>query len=160
MTDLAAGGRADDTDLSLVAAVNGRERALLGELTVGAAVSAAAGGALWLRGRRSGRPALAAFGRQNVGWAVVDLAIAAWGRRSSSRTPTLDVGSAATKARRLRTLTAVNAALDVGYVAAGAGLARRPERRGDGLGIVVQGAFLLWLDARHSKGFHRLLDRG
>jgi hypothetical protein len=147
-------------DLSLVAAVNGREKDLLGELTIGAAVSAVAGSALWLWGRRTGRGTVAAFGRQTVGWAAADLAIGVVGRRMSARKPALDVPKATRKARRLRRLTGANAGLDVGYVVAGAALARDPKRRGDGLGMLVQGLFLLWLDARHARGFHRLALRG
>ena len=49
----------------------------------------------------------------------------------------------------------VNAWLDVGYLATGAWLVRRTRWRGDGAAVVVQGAFLLWLDstaARRSRG--------
>jgi hypothetical protein len=53
-------------------------------------------------------------------------------------------------------LTSGNAVLEVGYVASGVRLMREPARRGDGLGIVVQSAFLLWLDARHAVRFAAL----
>jgi hypothetical protein len=41
----------------------------------------------------------------------------------------------------------VNAGLDVGYLAAGARLVRGDRWRGDGLAVLVQGAFLLVLDS-------------
>ncbi|MEW6226412.1 MAG: hypothetical protein AB1627_17465 [Chloroflexota bacterium] len=52
---------------------------------------------------------------------------------------------------RLRRVLLVNAWLDVGYVATGAWLAGRTRRRGDGAAVLVQGAFLLWLDATAAR---------
>lgn len=52
--------------------------------------------------------------------------------------------------RKLRTVLAVNVALDVLYVGVGAALARygqREEVRGAGVGILPQGAFLLVFDS-------------
>ena len=51
--------------------------------------------------------------------------------------------------------------LDVGYIAGGIALTRwknpeRPYAAADGAAVIVQGAFLLWLDARHSRTFHAL----
>jgi len=40
----------------------------------------------------------------------------------------------------------VNSVLDVGYLALGERLRRTERWRGDGLGVLVQGAFLLVLD--------------
>ncbi|MCW2583315.1 MAG: hypothetical protein JWQ53_2105 [Klenkia sp.] len=48
---------------------------------------------------------------------------------------------------RLRKVLLVNAGLDVGHLALGAGLMGTTRRRGDGAAVVVQGAFLLALDA-------------
>ena len=66
-----------------------------------------------------------------------------------------------TTARRLRRVLLVNAALDVGYVAAGALLVARtpdlggrltPEQaRGHGVAVVVQGLALFVLDAGHVR---------
>jgi hypothetical protein len=140
----------------VVAAVIGQERRLLAELGVGAALSAAAGSAAWVLGRRSGREGLAAFGRQSLGWAAVDAVIVVRGRRGLTR-PAGDADQARAKGRRMRTLTALNAGLDLGYIAGGAALARGTRRRGDGLAIVVQGLFLLWLDTRHAQRFHALV---
>ncbi len=132
------------------------ERRLLIELGSGAAASAGAGLVLWSAGRRSRRVAVAAFGRQSVGWAAVDAAIVVRGVRGLARPPD-EAGEARGRLRRLRNLLALNAGLDVGYVAGGVALARRTRLRGDGLGIVVQGLFLLWLDIRHARRFQAAL---
>lgn len=132
------------------------ERRLLTELGAGAAVSAAAGLVLWSAGRRSQRGAVTAFGRQTVGWAAVDAAIVVRGVRGLAHPPG-DAQETRGRLRRLRNLLALNAGLDVGYVAGGLALARGTSRRGDGLAIVVQGLFLLWLDTRHIKRFHGAL---
>lgn len=103
------------------------------------------------------RPAWRAFGCQTAAWGVVDLVIAGVGAARSATPPT---------AQRLRKVLLVNAALDVGYVAAGAHVAvRRPgfggrvapaAARGHGWAVVVQGLALLVLDAAHV----RALDPG
>lgn len=98
------------------------------------------------------------FARQAIGWGAVDLAIAAWGR-ARSRTVArdgLDAAAALARARRMSRITGVNALADVGYVASGLALASRPGRRGDGVGVVVQGLALLVLDVRHATAFRRL----
>jgi len=148
-----------DVRVPLTTAVARGQRRLLGELALGAAVSGAAGAALWVRGRRTAGAGVVGFGRQTVAWAAVDAAIVGWGVRGFARSPQ-DEPAAGRVARRMRLLTAANAAADVGYVAAGAALARRPDRRGDGLAVVVQGLFLLWLDVRHARRFHALVRRG
>ena len=80
-----------------------------------------------------------AFGRQTAAWGAVDGLIAYVGSRNRARRgPTEPV--------RLRRVLLVNAGLDVGYLAAGARLLQRPRWRGDGLAVLVQGAFLLVLD--------------
>ena len=103
-----------------------------------AAGSVVLGAALSLPPRTRG------FGRQTAVWGAVDGAIAyagVLGRRR--RGPTDRV--------RLRRVLLLNAGLDVGYLGVGAALARgRRVRgrayRGDGLAVLVQGAFLLLLD--------------
>jgi len=152
------GERVTDVQVPPATAVARGQRRLLAELAAGAAASAAVGAVLWVRGRRAGRSGVVGFGRQTVAWAVVDAAIVGWGVRGLARSPQDDDGAGRT-ARRMRLLTAANAGADVGYVALGAALARRPDRRGDGLAVVVQGLFLLWLDARHARRFHRLARR-
>jgi len=134
-------------------ATAGVERALQRRLAVWTAASSASALALEGASRQAVRPGqaevLRAAARQTAGWAAVDAAILAWGRlrRAAPRPP-------AEARRRLQRLLAVNAALDVGYVAGGAAAVvagRRPGGRarlvGDGAAVVVQGAALLALDA-------------
>ena len=112
---------------------------VLGRWAVGSLV---AGGLLSLDPRTRG------FGRQTAAWGVVDGAIALVGARRQAAGRT-------TEPARLRRVLLVNAWLDVGYLATGAWLVRRTRWRGDGAAVVVQGAFLLWLDstaARRSRG--------
>ena len=78
-------------------------------------------------------------------WGVVDGAIAYVGsRRRAAKGPT--------DRARLRRVLLVNAALDVGYLAAGAWLVRDGRWRGDGAAVLVQGAFLLVLDSAAARG--------
>lgn len=113
-------------------------------LTAWSVGSMALGGALLLGGpgpRRSG------FARQSIAWGAVDLGIAALASRSVGRV----VLDEAAEARSLRRLLLLNAVLDIGYVAVGArlrhvGRVRGRDVRGDGVAVVVQGAFLLLLD--------------
>jgi hypothetical protein len=84
------------------------------------------------------------FGRQTFAWGAVDGVIASVGaRRRAANGPT--------EPARLRTVLLVNAGLDVGYLAAGAWLVRDGRWRGDGLAVLVQGAFLLVLDATAAR---------
>ena len=84
------------------------------------------------------------FGRQTAAWGAVDGAIAyAGSRRRAAKGPT-DPG-------RLRRVLLVNAGLDVGYLAAGGWLVRDGRWRGDGLAVLVQGAFLLVLDTTAAR---------
>ena len=129
------------------------EERLQTALAAWAALSVAGGTGLWWTGWRSERPALAAFGRQNVMWGIVDGVIAAVGfaRRSHAADPK--------RARDLRRLLLGNAALDVGYIAAGAAAIASRDRLaewpryseaaalGDGTAIIVQGTFLFALDS-------------
>ncbi|MGA0946179.1 MAG: DUF6992 family protein, partial [Candidatus Nanopelagicales bacterium] len=63
------------------------------------------------------------------------------------------------EARKLRNLLLINAVADVVYIAGGAHIAVHAGRdgrsfrmtRGDGLAIIIQGAFLLGLDATYAK---------
>ena len=108
-------------------------RGLVTALGTWSALSIAGGSALWARGRS---PMARSFGRQTLGWGVVDAGVAAWGAARPAPDP-----------RRLRRVLAVNAAVEVGYVGIGLWLMRTQEWRGDGAAIVVQGAFLLALDS-------------
>ncbi len=151
---------------SLPQAVAAQERRLLTTLAAWSAVSTLGGLVLLAGGRRlragpgGGRAAvLTGLGRQAIAWGLVDAGIAAVGAGRAGG-PEPDDAAAAGRARRMARVTGVNAVLDVGYIAGGALLARRGARRvgagsgaGDGLGVVVQGAVLLWLDARHARRF-------
>ena len=100
-----------------------------------------------------------AFGVQNAGWGLVDLAIVlVAGRRTARRRARLPdpyaPAALAAESRKLRRVLLVNTALDVGYVVGGAALWRwrrdHPAASGASAGIVVQGAFLLLHDALHA----------
>ncbi len=149
------------------------ERALRRALASWALASAAAGGALWSVDHRTGRPGLGAAGLQTLLWGGVDGALAVLGAVRARR------GGGSTDARRLRRLLLVNAVADVAYVAVGAALAARPDAaarrlrrpagsarsvRGHGLAVVVQGAFLLVVDAAAALRLRppdgRVLSRG
>ena len=97
-----------------------------------------------LGGLLTALPRTRGFGRQTAAWGVVDGAIALVGARRAAAGRT-------TEPARLRRVLLVNAALDVGYLAAGAALVRRTRWRGDGLAVLVQGAFLLVLDATAAR---------
>lgn len=125
-------------------------------LTLGSmgASSAATGIALLASGHRAERDR--AFARQFVAWGGINVGIAAVGLVREGRVSTR---SDADDRRKLHRLLLLNSALDVGYVAAGAAMVSNAERlgrlhrrysadaaRGDGAGIVIQGALLLGLD--------------
>lgn len=125
------------------------ERRLLVTVAAWSTWSIGVGGVLWRLGRREGVAELATAGRTTVAWGLADAAIVAWGTwRGRSRT----TAEPASRARRMAVLTGANAALDVGYVAGGAALARS-GRRGLGLATVVQGLALLYVDTRYCLEF-------
>ena len=102
--------------------------------------------------RLSTDPGLKAFGQQTAMWGLVDLAIAGVGAARPEGDPD-----------RVRKVLLINAALDVGYIAAGAHVAYHrttlggrlsPEAaRGHGLAVVSQGAALLVFDLLHARAF-------
>lgn len=117
-------------------------------LTRWGTASVLVGGAFALPRRTRG------FGVQTLMWGAIDLMLAAV-TRGRDEVP---------QAQTLRRILLVNAALDVGYVAAGAHLAvrtptlggrlRPADARGHGLGVVLQGAALFVIDltaARHLR---------
>ncbi len=137
------------------AQVADQEHRLLVELASGAAVSVVLGGLAWGAGRATGCSPARSFGSQTLAWAAVDGALAGGGLLAASRRGPVD--EPARRVRLLRRVLRVNTGLDVGYVLGGALWAwRRPERLGDGVAVMVQGAFLLWLDARHAAALGRL----
>ncbi len=91
----------------------------------------------------SADPFARAIATQALAWGTIDGGIAAFGA--------LQPGNVEDPARRqedLARLFGINALLDVGYLALGAWLASsdRPEQRGHGTGVLIQGLFLLVLD--------------
>lgn len=98
-------------------------------------------------------PVLRHVGIQAVAWGAIDAALAFSGRenaRNKLQQGTTDVEQQE-EAQRFHLIVAVNAGLDVLYVLGGWWLIRRAgtneARRGTGLGIVIQGAFLLIYDS-------------
>ena len=131
------------------------ERQITGLLGTWAAGSIVKGGVIALIGQRTGRRQWLRFGRQTAMWGAVDALIAGAGAVSRSRRGELSPEQVDAEARKLRKLLLINAAADVLYIAGGAHIAYHAGPggtsfrlgRGDGLAIVVQGAFLLALDA-------------
>ena len=142
--------------------LEGYEREITTLLTVWAAGSVIKGTAIALIGKRTGRKQWMRFGRQTAMWGAVDALIAGAGALSRSRRGELTQEEVDSEARKLRTLLLINAAADVVYIAGGAHIAVHakpgtPEKtsfrmgRGDGLAILIQGAFLLALDATYAR---------
>lgn len=107
-------------------------------------LSQAGGAAVALLGHG---PRAAGFARQSAAWGAIDLAIAAAGHLGARK----GVQDRVAETTALRRLLLVNAVLDVGYMATGAALVRAGTVRGrdgvgDGVGVLVQGTFLLVLD--------------
>lgn len=147
----------------------GAERDLTRILGAWGISSTVLGSVIWGIGVGTGRPNVMRFGRQSAMWGVVDLAIAGGGAISRRRRGVLSPEEQQRKARSLRTLLLVNAAADVGYIALGATVLRRTRPRaeanggtwwgmgpGDGVAIIVQGAFLLGLDTAFAVHVTRL----
>ncbi|NWF81974.1 MAG: hypothetical protein HXY37_18315 [Chloroflexi bacterium] len=96
------------------------------------------------------------FGIQAVAWGVIDVLLAMAGRRrallraEALAAHQLDEAVAAREAEQFERILRFNAGLDLLYIAAGLvtalRFASRPDRRGLGAGIAVQGVFLLLFD--------------
>lgn len=103
------------------------------------------GGYQALRGNRFVR----FMGYQNLAWGAIDGAIALYGAWDLVRKRSDPGRDWRAEARAFRRLLLLNAGLDVLYITAGAFLlwqGKDARWRGTGLGIVIQGAFLLLLD--------------
>lgn len=118
---------------------------LAGEALIGWGLVSVLVGAVGLTVRNT---VLRQAGLQAIVWGAIDAAIGLLGRYNAT-THAADPDQPA-RARRFRLIVLVNAALDVGYVATGLALIRRssgrPARAGMGLGILIQGLFLLLFD--------------
>jgi hypothetical protein len=96
-------------------------------------------------------------GLQALSWGAIDAALALIGQRSARRKAQraqhgdLDRIAITREVRIFRRILLINSALDMGYVLGGLWLLRtadeRQSRQGMGLGIIVQGLFLLIYDA-------------
>lgn len=129
------------------------------QLAAWSLVSVAVGIALFAVAGGDAEATLHAVAVQFVVWGAIDGGIVAFGerdrRRRVARGEAADAGATAAFGARLRRLLRLNAALDVAYVAAGIALLlawRTPEGLGHGLGVLVQGGFLLVFDAWHGWG--------
>jgi hypothetical protein len=99
---------------------------------------------------------LRALALQFVVWGAIDGVIAAFGERDRrgriARGEHRDPAATRAFGARLRRLLRLNAGLDLVYVAVGAALLvgwRTPAGLGHGLGVLVQGGFLLVFDVWH-----------
>lgn len=130
-----------------------RARTIALQLGTWASLSIVGGGLLIALGGPFGR----AIGIQFVVWGAVDLAIAGAGDRDRRRKLTAGAGrdpaASAAETRRLRRLLWINAGLDVLYATVGAGLVAfgtGPVVDGHGVGVLIQGGFLLVFDVAHA----------
>ncbi len=111
------------------------------------------------------QPSVRQFGLQCLTWGGIDAGLALFGMRQASRKeaqyyagelPSVQV---AREIRTLHRILMINTALDVGYVAAAIWLLAtaqdRPARLGTGLGVLVQGSFLLGYDALFAQDIGR-----
>lgn len=99
------------------------------------------------------------LGSQFMGWAAVNLGIAFLGNAAARQRNADYENPAAPEIREketanLRRLLWLNAGLDVFYILGGRWWASRDtgdgERRGQGVGVMIQGAFLLVFDIVHA----------
>lgn len=103
----------------------------------------------------SRRADLRQIGLQAIVWGAIDAALALSGRhgaRANQRHAPLSAPrSAREEAARFQRIVAINAGLDLLYIAGGLRLAqtaqRSSSRYGTGLGIAIQGLFLLLYDS-------------
>jgi len=128
------------------------------QLAAWAAVSLGAGTLLLV----VGTPFWRAVGVQFLVWGAIDGAIAAAGWRDRRRTARSgvdrDPADSERQRRRLRRLLLVNVGLDVAYLVIGVALTgfdAGPARTGHGVGVIVQGGFLLAFDAWHAARLTR-----
>lgn len=139
--------------------LEGYEREITALLGAWAAGSVIKGGVIALLGKRTGHRKWMTFGRQTAMWGVGDALIAGAGALSRSRRGELTDEEVEFERVKLRTLLLLNAAADVVYIAGGAHIAVRAGSsgtsfrmtRGDGLAILIQGAFLLALDTTYAR---------
>lgn len=105
--------------------------------------------ALGAAAQASRDPFVKQVGLQALAWGAIDAVLAFFGLRGA-RQKQAERADPVAEARRFRLIVLANALLDLGYIAGGLTLVRgakgRPERAGMGVGIIIQGAFLLLFD--------------
>ena len=122
--------------------VERRATAVLGGVAVGNLATGTAG---WFTAED---PTWKAFHGTNAAWNTVNLGLAAAGTVSLARRPEESLAERQARGERLHRVLAINAGLDVGYMATGAalwGVGARDDRAdltGMGSSLVFQGAFL------------------
>jgi hypothetical protein len=102
-------------------------------------------------------PVVQGFALQALIWGGIDLLLALLGlrraRRRADRYP--DHAADVAETLRLRKTLTVNGFLDIVYVAVGIAISvlffRQPFPLGNGIGVIVQGLFLLIFDFRHAR---------
>jgi hypothetical protein len=87
------------------------------------------------------------FGIQNLAWGAIDLGIALWARSDIER-KRLEGYSPEEERESFRRILLINTLLDLLYVAVGVGLivSGKEHLRGHGIGVTLQGSFLLVFD--------------
>lgn len=105
-----------------------------------------------LLSRRQGD--LKGVGNQAVGWGVVNIGIAVGGRIAAERRQKNMESPLAPEVQQkethnLKRILLINSVLDVFYVLSGRWMTRRPNLRGQGIGIMIQGALLFIFDLVH-----------
>ena len=114
-------------------------------------------GAVLMRNRGPWRD----IGIQWLIWGAIDAVLAVFGVRGAQQKlqnlDTLPAGQAERDTRNLQRIFAINAVLDIGYLAAGGWLFRSRRFHGHGAGVLVQALFLLIFDVLHAI---RLARRG
>ena len=110
-----------------------------------------------------GTPFWRGVGLQGLVWGVIDAAIAGFGllslRRKRARPDADAPATLAKETRNLRRLLLMNAGLDVLYVVGGTVVLTQfatAFARGNGVGIIIQGAFLLLFDTFYAFQANRV----
>jgi hypothetical protein len=121
---------------------------------IGWAFGSIMAGGLWWYDRH---PVMRGIGTQFVGWGAIDGIIALFGLRGAVQgaqqlaSGALNADEHARRAQRFERLLWINTALDALYMLGGGWLVyrhpQRPERRGMGWGVIIQGVFLWFFDS-------------
>lgn len=99
------------------------------------------------------------MGTQFFAWGLIDALLALFGlfnlRRQRALPAAEQPAAQANERRKLRRLLWINTLLDVFYVGGGLWFMQKqgrdnPEKRGQGLGIIIQGGFLFFFDLWHA----------